>query len=81
MMQNVEEFDTHGWPDKAKLRSKEKQVAAYLTVQRGLIPKFSLDREQFDSVIARHGIPEGVLTDNGPQYSSQTSIMHLLMAE
>ena len=42
MTQTVEELYTHGWPDKAKLRSKEKQVAAYLTVQRGLILKYSL---------------------------------------
>ena len=33
---------------------------------------FSLDREQSEIHISRHGIPEIVVTDNGPQYSSQT---------
>ena len=42
--QNIQEFCMHGWPDKAKLGPEEKlylQVAAYLTIQKGLILKGS----------------------------------------
>ena len=42
--QNIQEFCMHGWPDKAKLGSEEKlylQVAADLTIQKGLLLKGS----------------------------------------
>ena len=42
--QNIQEFCMHGWPDKAKLGPEEKlylQVAAYLTIQQGLLLKGS----------------------------------------
>ncbi len=42
--QNIQEFCMHGWPDKAKLGSEDKlylQVAADLTIQKGLLLKGS----------------------------------------